>query len=274
MEFEIKPKERFSLEFSELFRYYELFYFFTWRDIKVKYKETFLGFLWAILQPLLMTVLFTLGFGRFVSESHGGHIPYPLFALSGLIIWSIFSGGVNNAGNSMLVNANIIKKIYFPRLIIPFSSVLVALFDFSMSFVIFIVALFYYGVSVHLFHFMVYTLSAVLLAGLASLGTGTFLAALNVKYRDFRYVIPFLIQALLFASPVIYSFSSISNIYAKYILALNPMYIAIELFRYGIDSELNIAWPFMLTSLCSVFFFLILGLIYFRRTEAYFADLA
>ncbi len=136
MEYEIKPKNKLTLGLSELWTYRELFYFFTWRDIKVKYKQTVLGFLWAILQPLAMTLLFSFSLGKIISENAKLTLPYPIFALSGLILWNIFSNGISSAGNSMVNNANIIKKIYFPRLIIPIASILVALFDFFMSFLI------------------------------------------------------------------------------------------------------------------------------------------
>ncbi|HSH64213.1 MAG TPA: ABC transporter permease, partial [Bacteroidia bacterium] len=149
MEYEIKPRETLNLGLSELWQYKELFYFFTWRDIKVKYKQTALGFLWAILQPVVMTVLLSVSLGNLISDNGEMVLPYPLFAMSGLIIWNIFSSGLSNAGNSMVTNANIIKKIYFPRLIIPISSVLVALFDFMISFCVFIVLLFYYSIHIN-----------------------------------------------------------------------------------------------------------------------------
>ena len=139
MELEIKPKEKINIGFHELWEYRELFYFFTWRDIKVKYKQTIMGFLWVILQPLFMTVVFTVFIGDLITQKTQLTIPYPVFALSGMLLWSVFSGGMSNAANSMVSNANIIKKIYFPRLIIPISSVLVALIDFFIAFVIYMV---------------------------------------------------------------------------------------------------------------------------------------
>src|SRR4051812_38968392 len=139
MEFEIKPQNKFSLGLKELWEYRELFYFFTLRDIKVKYKQTFLGVLWAVLQPLVMALLFSFFLGRAISSYTIMTMPYEIFAFSGLVIWGIFSAGLNNAGNSMVTHANIIKKIYFPRLIIPISSVLVGLFDFLMAFIVFLI---------------------------------------------------------------------------------------------------------------------------------------
>ena len=143
----IKPQNKFSLGLVELWEYRELFYFFTWRDIKVKYKQTALGFLWALFQPLVMTFLFTLGFGELISTNVNLLTPYPVFVLSGFLLWNIFSSGLSSAGNSMVNNSNIIKKIYFPRLIIPISSILVSIVDFIMAFLVFIPVLYYYGCS-------------------------------------------------------------------------------------------------------------------------------
>jgi len=273
MEYEIKPQTKLTLGIAELWHYRELFYFFTWRDIKVKYKQTVLGFLWAILQPLLMTLLFTFSLGRIISENSTLNMPYPLFALSGLVIWNIFSSGLANAGNSMVSNANIIKKIYFPRLIIPISAVLVSLFDFFMAFIIFIGMLFFYQTKVSIPHFILFIPLSLFVTCIATFGIGSWLAALNIKYRDFRYVIPFMIQGLLFLTPVIYPLSLIDNVNLKYLLAINPMYAAVEFFRHGITMQ-----PFdnqlILISVTSAFFFFIVGLFYFRKTESYFADLA
>lgn len=273
MEYEIKPNNKLTLGLAELWLYRELFYFFTWRDIKVKYKQTVLGFLWVILQPLLMTLLFTFSLGRIISENTSLNMPYPLFALSGLVIWNVFSSGIAGAGNSMVTNANIIKKIYFPRLIIPISSVLVSLFDFFVAFIIFIGMLFYYQTEVSVINFLVFVPLSLFITCIATFGIGSWLAALNIKYRDFRYVIPFMIQGLLFVTPVIYPLSLISNIKIKYLLAANPMYSAVEFFRHGIINQ-----PFdaqlILISITSALFFFFGGLIYFRKTEAYFADLA
>lgn len=274
MEFEIKPTSKFSLGISELIRYHELFFFFTWRDIKVKYKETVLGFLWAILQPLLMTLLFTLAFGKMAASHMNLKVPYALFALSGYVIWGIFSSGVQNAGNSMVSNANIIKKIYFPRLIIPISSILVSLFDFLMAFLIFLLFLVYFQVKVDFFHFVFHALIGLFTACIATFGVGTLLAALNVKYRDFRYVIPFFIQAMLFASPVIYSLPFDNQSWLGYIYTLNPMYAPIELFRHAIVTSDILVWNRIVPSLISGLFFLVMGVFVFRKTEAYFADIA
>jgi lipopolysaccharide transport system permease protein len=258
-------------DWQELWYFRELFYFFTWRDIKIKYKQTVLGFLWAVLQPLLMMTIFTLFFGKALNVPSQG-LPYPVFVFSGLLIWNTFSSGLNNSANSMVNNATIIKKIYFPRLIIPVSGILVALFDFFMAFLLLIPLLLFYDQPVAFAALWCWPLS-VGITLLAILGPGSLLASLNVKYRDFRYVIPFLIQILFFVSPVIYPLSMLKYPVLQYVVVLSPMYGAIELFRYpltGMSPD-----PAMVgLSLLSGLMLLFAGLIYFRRTEHYFADLA
>jgi len=272
MEFEIKPQNKLSLGLKELWEYRELFYFFTLRDIKVKYKQTVLGFLWAVLQPLIMALLFSYFLGKAIANYTALELPYDIFALSGLVIWGIFSSGLNNAGNSMVSNANIIKKIYFPRLIIPISSVLVGVFDFIMAFAVFIVYSLIKGVAFKGIA-LLYFPSAIILACVATFGAGTLLAALNVKYRDFRYIIPFLIQLLLFLTPVIYPVSITNNVYLNWVLALNPMTAPLDIFRASIEgSEIHRAQDLISISTSIILF--ITGLVYFRKTEAYFADLA
>ena len=269
---EIKPNSPFTLNIKELIEYKELFYFFAWRDVKVKYKQTTLGFLWTILQPLIMMFIFTFFFSQAL-RIPPTDMPYPIFVFSGLNLWTIFTGGISNAGNSMISNAAIIKKIYFPRLIIPISSILVAVFDFAMAFLVFIAVLVFYQQPVHVLQAIVLWPSGLLLTIIASFGPGCLLAALNVKYRDFRYVIPFLIQILLFVTPVIYPMSMITNVWMKIIMALNPMYAAITVFRMPLTNT-----PPDLTLICismgSAFLFLVCGIYYFRMTERYFADLA
>jgi len=269
MEFEIKPQGRIGLGLKELWQYRELFFIFTLRDIKVKYKQTFFGFAWAVFQPLMLMIIFTLFFGGNSEEG----LPYTVFSFSGLILWNIFSTGVTNAGNSMITNANIIKKIYFPRLIIPISSVLVSLFDFIMAFAVFVGLLIYHGVHVHLLKFIIMLIISLGITSMATFGIGTLLSALNIKYRDFRYVIPFMVQALLFATPVILPVSQMVKKYhsLEYILALNPMYSAIELFRSGFSDQ-PLQTNLLGLSFGSAVLFFIIGLYYFRKTEAYFAD--
>jgi lipopolysaccharide transport system permease protein len=271
MEYIIKAQRNIFVNWVELWRYRELFYFFTWRDIKIKYKQTVLGFLWAILQPFLMMVLLTLFFGRALAIPSNG-LPYPVFVFSGLLIWNLFSNGLLNSSNSMLANSGIIKKIYFPRLIIPVSSILVALFDFFMAFVLFVPLLIFYSQPVALAAVWCWP-AAVLLGLVASLGLGSWLSALNVKFRDFRYVIPFFIQLLFFVSPVIYPVSLLKYEVLKYILACSPIYAVLELFRIPLTG--NFPDPILFyISLGANIVLLFAGLYYFRTTEDIFSDLA
>ena len=272
IEYIIKPQKGISLNLKEIWAYKELFYFFTWRDIKVKYKQTFIGFLWAILQPFLTMIIFTVFFGKLLGVPSDG-IPYPIFAYSGLIVWNIFSLGISSSGNSMVTNANIIKKIYFPRLIIPMSSILVALFDFLMAFVVFIGLMIYYQITFDFVKLIIFIPASLFITTITVFGMGSFLAALNVKYRDFRYIIPFLIQSLMFLTPVIYPVSIIPYQWAKYVIAVNPMSGAVNLVRAAIiDKPIEI--DMLLISCISAIVLFFIGLLYFKKTEAYFADIA
>ena len=270
-EFEIKPPSKINIGIKELIEYKELFYFFSWRDIKVKYKQTVLGFLWVILQPLFMTLIFTFFLGESIVEKTKLNIPYTLFALSGMLLWGVFSSGVLNSSNSMLNNAHIIKKIYFPRLIIPISSILVALVDFLVTFFVFIILLFIYRAEINYFALILVPFS-VLIICLAAMGCGSFLAALNIKYRDVRYVIPFIIQGLLFLSPVLYPINMSNNVVLEFLFKINPVSGALELIR-GIFSGYDINYNLVFTSSVSSILLFIMGVIYFKKTESYFADI-
>ena len=267
----IRPPAQITFGLKELWQYRELFYFFTWRDIKVKYKQTYLGVIWALLQPLGMMLIFTFIFSRTL-KIETGSIPYPVFVLSGLILWGLFNSSVSHAAESMIQNANIIKKIYFPRLIIPCSSILVALFDFLMALFVFIILCIWFRQPVA-WEALIYLPAGILFTLIAAFGMGTFFAALNIKFRDFRYVVPFMLQVLFFSSQVIYPLYSISPVYLKNILAINPMNGAIELFRApltGIQPD----WNVVIISSAAAILMAVLGLFYFRKTEKYFADLA
>jgi lipopolysaccharide transport system permease protein len=272
MYFEIEPRKKFTLGIKELLNFSELLYFFTWRDLKVKYKQTLLGFLWAFIQPLAMTFLFTVFIGPSISQKTHLSIPYPVFAFSGMLLWGIFSSGMSNAANSMVANANIIKKIYFPRLIIPVSAILVSLVDFFVSSIVFIVILFYYKTGVNFSALVLFPLSLIITC-LTAIGCGTLLAALNVKYRDIRYVIPFMIQGLLFLTPIMYPTSISNNAFVQIILKLNPLSGALELIRGSISGYAINFETVIMSSVSSVIIFIV-GIIYFRKTENYFADLA
>lgn len=267
----IDASSRGLFNWKELWRYRELFYFFAWRDIKIKYKQTTLGFLWAVLQPLLMMVIFTLFFGQAL-QVPSQDLPYPVFVFSGLLLWNTFSTGLTTSANSMINNAQIIKKIYFPRLIIPVSSILVAFFDFLMAFILFVPLLVFYKQPVS-WTASFYWPIAVSICIIATLGPGSLLAALNVKYRDFRYVIPFLVQVLFFLTPIIYPVSILRHPLLQYMVVISPMYAAVELFRQPLTGEV-INVPFIFVSLTSGLLLLVIGILFFGRTEDFFADFA
>lgn len=272
MEYEIKPAKGLQFNLKELWEFRELIYFFTLRDVKIKYKQTVLGALWAILQPFLLMVIFTVFFAGHLDIS-SYNLPYPVFVFSGLILWNVFATGISTAGNSMIVNSNIIKKIYFPRLIIPISGIMGTLIDFSMTLIMFIGVLVYFLPAFSIASLMINLFFSLTIILLTTFGVGSLLAALNVKYRDFRYIIPFMIQVLLFVSPVIYPVSIIKNNFLAKILNLNPIAGAIEILRSSLNGtgiDLMILTKSLLISL--VLFFI--GLSYFRKTEYYFADIA
>lgn len=270
-EYSIEPEGKNLYEWQELWQYRELFFFFTWRDVKVKYKEAVLGILWVILQPILTVVVFTLFLGYALNVPSEG-LPYPVFVLSGLLFWTLFSASINNAGNSMISNAPIIKKIYFPRIIIPISSVLISFVDFVFSFGVFLLMLIYYGVSVDLMSVLWSWPAAILLMLISTLGISCWLAALNVKYRDFRFVVPYALQIGLFVTPVIYPISILGESWIANLIAINPLHGAIMLFRAPLGLEINSTE--LVISIVSGIFFQFAGLFYFKRTQAYFADLA
>jgi lipopolysaccharide transport system permease protein len=267
----IRPPSGFSFGLRELWRYRELLYFFTWRDIKVKYKQTQLGILWALLQPLGMMLIFTLLFSR-TWKIETGNIVYPIFTLSGLILWFLFSASVSHAGESMIRNANIITKIYFPRLIIPCSSILAALFDFLIGLSIFIVFCIIYKQEIY-WQALLYMPAGILITILAAFGVGSLLAALSIKYRDFRYTIPFLLQLLFFASQIIYPLGMIDQSRWRYLLAVNPLNAALELFRVPLSGG-EPDWSIVGIGVAVSVVLASVGLYYFRKTESYFADLA
>jgi len=273
----IKPKSVFNLGWKELWQYRELLYFFTWKEIKVRYKQAALGILWTLLQPLAMMTIFVL----LLAQGMGlktGNIPAPVYYLCGLLIWNLFNHGVTHASQSMVSNANIIKKIYFPRLVIPLSAVLTSSFDFMISLVLFYGLLLYYSIinsfSVAWLHLGISILIAYIIVIFTAFSLGTFLSAINVKYRDVRYVLPFLIQTLFFITPVMYDTSIIKQPWIKTILELNPLNFAIDLIRNNINNLSTFLWPEWSFWVPVVIILLYITAIYtFRKTEAYFADI-
>lgn len=271
-EYIIQAQNKFSLGLKELWHYRELFYFFTWRDVKVKYKQAALGIFWAILQPLVMMVMFTIIFSKALNVSSDG-IPYPVFAISGLLIWNIFSNGLLSSANSMVSNANIIKKIYFPRLIIPMSAILTALVDFFFALIIYAAVLIYYQQEISILKLFIYLPLSILITIVTTFGLGTFLSALNVKFRDFQYLLPFMIQFLLFANPVLYSAKAFTNPWINAIMKANPIASAIQLCR-SIFTGQEVDWTAVATGSVAAVLLLLAGVYTFRKTESYFADLA
>lgn len=266
----IKPKKGWQLiNFKELLDYRDLFYFLVTRDIKVRYKQTVLGGLWAIIQPFFLMVVFSLFFGLLAKVPSDG-IPYPIFSYSAMIAWTYFSSSLSGASNSLVTEAGLISKVYFPRMIAPLAPILAGLLDFAISFIILIALMLYYHIYPTI---MVLTLPLlIILIMLCSSGTGMFLAALNIKYRDIRYVIPFLVQFWMFASPVVYPVSLVPEKY-RLIYAINPMSGIIEGFRSALLG--TVAFPtrmLLISAVISVIVFIV-GALYFKRTERYFADI-
>ena len=251
----------------ELWEHRELLYFLVWRDIKIRYKQTLLGAAWAIIQPLFTMVVFSLFFGRLAQMPSDG-LPYPLFCLAGLVPWQFFAFGLNESSNSLVGNRTLITKVYFPRLTIPVAPVLAGLVDFFAALVLLFIFMAWYGIVPGFRTVMLLPLLA--LAAVASLGAGLWLAALNVQYRDVRYVVPFLIQLWLFATPIAYPSSLLPPAWRP-LYGMNPMVGVVDGFRWAL---LGASPPglSLVVSAASAFTLAIGGALYFRRTERIFAD--
>ncbi len=266
----IRPKKGFSsLNLKEFWDYRELLYFFTWRDLRVRYKQTAIGVLWAIFQPFITMVVFTVFFGG-VAKIPSNDIPYPIFVYVGLLLWQFFSLSLSQASNSLVSNKDIITKVYFPRLIMPISSILTNFVDFLIASVILVGLMFYYGYAPNFSGILIIPL-LIIITFLIAVGMGLFMAAINVKYRDVRYALPFFIQIMMFVTPVIYPVSMLKNY--SWILALNPMTGVIEAARAAILGTGAVNWNLLLVSgiVCLIVF--LGGIIYFKKTEKYFADI-
>ena len=274
-DFVIVPPTRYiSVNWAELWRYRDLFLVFAWRDISVRYKQTLLGVLWAIFQPLITMVIFTFIFNRVAKIESGDGSPYPIFLYVGLLLWQYFSGTLTNASNSMVTNAGIIQKVYFPRLIIPASTAVTGLVDLAVASVVLIGMMVHYGYYPYLTGVLILPLLLVI-AVLASLGVGLFLASLNIKFRDVRYALPFVIQIMMYVTPVIYPVSMLDNhpVVKTLMLWLNPISGVISNARAGLLGTAPVDWGVLgISAFTSVLFFLF-GLYYFRATERYFADI-
>ena len=261
------PKKWMPIDLQELWNYRELLASFTKRDIKIRYKQTALGFLWVIIQPLFMVLIFSFFFGG-LAKIPSDDIPYPLFVLAALLPWTLFAEGLTRSTTSMVTNAQIMTKVYFPRLIMPISGILSPLVDFIVSLSLLAVFMVYYGVMPTLN--VVFLPLLFLLALATSLGVGLWLSALNVKYRDFQYTVPFIIQLWMFASPVVYPASLLPQS-LRFLYGLNPMAGVIEGFRWALLGT-EIPGIMILVSTGVVILLLISGMFYFRRMEQYYAD--
>jgi lipopolysaccharide transport system permease protein len=266
----IQPRKGiFELDFKELWRYSDLCYLLVWRDILVRYKQTVLGAAWAVLQPLMTMLVFTIFFGNLAKIPSDG-LPYPLFSYSALLVWSFFANSINHSSNSLIGSTNLVTKVYFPRIIMPAAPVIAGLMDMAIAFSLLLLLIPYYGVypSANIWALPIF----IVLAVISALGVGIGLAALNVKYRDFRYVIPFLTQFWMFVSPVVYPSGMVPDKW-RLLYALNPMTGPIEGFRWALLGTHTSPWPLAAVSGASAVILLILSVAYFQRTEEFFADL-
>ncbi len=258
------------IDLRELWAYRDLFLFLVWRDIKVRYAQTVLGAGWAILQPVLAMVVFTVIFGNFAKIPSDG-VPYPVFSLAALVPWIYFSTALTTASNSLIANPNLITKVYLPRLVIPIAPVLAGLVDFAIALVILFAMMLAFGIvpssGVAVLPMLV------LIMMMAAAGIGCLLAALNVQYRDVKHIVPFLVQVLMFASPIVYPMSLVPEAY-RVAYALNPMAGVIEGFRSVLLGTNSISWSLLSVSAVSSVVFLTIGALYFRRMERVFADVA
>ena len=264
-----EPSKGWALpKLRELWEFRELLYFFAWRDIKVRYKQTVLGVLWAIIQPFLTMVIFSLFFGRLANVPSDG-VPYPVFSYTALVPWTFFANALNLASNSLVLNANMIKKIYFPRLALPIATVFAGVIDFLLAFVVLLGIMFYYGLvpTVNIIWLPFFAL----LALVTSLGVSLWLAAMNVQFRDVHYTIPFLSQAWLFVTPIAYPSSLLSEPW-RTIYGINPMAGVVEGFRWALLGTSTAPGKMIIVSALVALTLFISGAFYFRRMEQSFAD--
>lgn len=262
------PSRWWAIPFDELWQYRELLYFFIWRDIKIRYKQTVIGAAWAVLQPLLTAVLFSLIFGRIAHISSNG-LPYLVFNYSALLPWFYFSAALQNSTNTIVENQRLITKVYFPRLDLPLSSVLSGLVDFAISFLMFVILMIYYRVRPT--PALLWLPAFLFLAIFTALGVGLWLSALNAIYRDVRYVVPFLVQIWLFASPVAYP-STLVPVKWRWLYGLNPMAGVIEGFRWSLTGSGTPPGRMIFVSAAAVVIVLLAGVAYFQKMETTIAD--
>ena len=267
------PKKWLSINWKELWRYRDLFFVLAWRDISVRYKQTALGVLWAIFQPFVTMIVFTFIFNRMANISSGDNTPYPVFLYVGLLLWQYFSGTLSNASNSMISNASLIQKVYFPRLIVPATTAITGLVDFAISSIILVGMMIYYKVTPHLDGIIILPV-LMACAVLSALGMGLYLASLNIKYRDVRFALPFFIQIMMYVTPVIYPVNMLDKypMVKEIMLWLNPISGVITNARAGLLGQGAIDYNVLGISLLMSVIYFIVGLYYFRSTEKHFAD--
>lgn len=258
-----------SLRLRELWQYRELLYFLTWRDIKVRYKQTVLGATWAILQPLMTMVVFSLFFGG-LAKIPSDDVPYPIFSYSALVPWTFFANGLTMSSNSLLSGANLLRKVYFPRLVMPISTVFASSVDFLLAFSVLLLMMVGYGIFPTIN--VVFLPLFLLLAFVTSLGVGLWLSAMNVQFRDIRYTVPFLTQFWLFITPIAYPSSLIENDLLRTIYGINPMAGVVEGFRWALLDTATSPGPIILVSTVVALLLFTSGLFYFKRLEKTFAD--
>lgn len=267
----IRPEQPWwKIDFKELWQYRELLYIFSWRDIKVRYKQTILGVIWVLFQPIITTGIFSIFFGK-IARLPSDNLPYPLFVFSGLIIWNFFANGLSSSSQSLVIHEGLVKKAYFPRIILPLSAVVTTGVDLLIVLPVLLAAIFFFGYSPHPASLLLLPVLFIVLF-LTTSGLGLLLSAINVKYRDVRFILPFFIQIGLFLSPVIYPISAIYDL-RKWVLILNPLTGVIEVSRQLISGALINWFQLGLSFFIALAVFLV-GFYYFRKTENLFADLA
>jgi len=265
----IKPSKGWvSLRLDELWAYRELLYFFIWRDVKIRYKQTIMGVSWAIIQPLFTMVIFSLFFGR-LAGIPSDDVPYPIFSYAALVPWTFFSNAFIQASNSLVNNAGMIKKIYFPRLAVPLATVLAGSFDFVLAFIVLLGMMLYFGITPSIN--VIWLPFFVLLALITSLGVGLWFSVMNVQFRDVRYIVPFLSQAWMFATPIAYPSSLLPEPW-RTIYGINPMAGVVEGFRWALLGTKTAPGPIIIVSTLVSVALLVSGAFYFRRMEKTFAD--
>lgn len=265
----IEPGRTEKNYWKDLWRYRELFYFLSWKDILVRYKQTVIGIAWSVIRPVLTMVVFTIIFGK-IAKLPSGNVPYPIMVFTALLPWQFFASALQDSSNSLISNANMISKVYFPRMIVPASSIIVAFVDFLVSSILLVVLMIWYKFVPS--YKIIFIPLFLLLALIFSFGVGLLIASLNVKYRDFKYIVPFLMQFGLYISPVGFS-SDVIPVKWRFIYSINPMVGVIDGFRWcilgkGIDFYVR----GFVVSIVLIFIFLFIGIWYFRKTEKTFAD--